>query len=93
MCCNSLFGCLLFLLLSILVGLSSLKVANSRIHCEINNEPIIFSITITPMTSFPSSWYYLIHSQESFDIFNIRFMHIVYTKGGGQISILWIKNC
>lgn len=86
MCCTKLFNCVLILTTIILLGFVSVKIANSRIDCIVNQYPVIFSITVVPL---PSRWSYYVHSKKSFDIFNVQFIHEDYRQGGGQISVLW----
>lgn len=86
MCCNlSSIVCLLSLtLILLLVGV---KLSSQEIECEINKDPVIFSIQAVPK----SSLYKLVLTTEMTDIGNVRFIHVVFREGGGKISVIWLK--
>ena len=88
MCCNSLFSCLLFSVVTIFLCLVGVKMANSNVTFEINKDPVIFSISVLPLTTN----YHYVLSTDMTVIGNIQFIHKVYEKGGGELTVLWSKN-
>jgi hypothetical protein len=77
---------LFFFLVTFIIIICGLKLANSRIECVVNQHPIIFSLKLAPL----SSHYNTIHSTATTTIFgNIDLIHEVYNEGGGKLIIIW----
>ena len=86
MCCNTVSSFILCIALTFIVLLSTFKLSNQKIECEINKGHVLFSIQASPR----ENTYNLILSTSMSKFTNFHFIHEIFVNGGGRISILYL---